>query len=239
MQTTQNTNTQSVYGSGAGAPGAAQEFVSEGGTRPWIEARVEESFLITTVEQAINWARQSSIWPMTFGLACCAIEMMAAGASRYDMDRFGAGAFRATPRQTDLMIVAGTVTYKMASRVRRLYNMMPEPKFVIAMGACTVGGGPYFKWGYHVVKGVDLVVPVDVYIPGCPPRPESLLEGLMRIQDKIRGQKLAKQKGSGKGLLDLRRGSKAEDELPVPHHTGYVTAPADGEPLRSHQKIES
>jgi NADH-quinone oxidoreductase subunit B len=155
------------------------------------------------------------------------------------MDRFGAGAFRATPRQADLMIVAGTVTYKMASRVRRLYNMMPEPKFVIAMGACTVGGGPYFKWGYHVVKGVDLVVPVDVYIPGCPPRPEALLEGLMRIQDKIRGQRLCKQKGPGKGLLDLRRGSKAEDELPVPHHTGYVTAPADVEPLRSHQKIES
>ncbi len=123
---------------------------------------------------------------MTFGLACCAIEMMAAGASRFDMDRFGAGAFRASPRQADLMIVAGTVTYKMASRVRRLYNLMPDPKFVIAMGACTVGGGPYFKYGYHVVKGVDLVVPVDVYVPGCPPRPEALLEGLMRIQDKIR-----------------------------------------------------
>ena len=125
-------------------------------TQPWIEGRFEENVITTTVEQAINWARQSSIWPMTFGLACCAIEMMAAGASRYDMDRFGAGAFRATPRQADLMIVAGTVTYKMASRVRRLYNMMPDPKFVIAMGACTVGGGPYFKWGYHVVKGVDL-----------------------------------------------------------------------------------
>src|ERR671913_1386187 len=110
----------------------------------------------------VNWARTSSLWPMTFGLACCAIEMMAAGASRFDMDRFGAGAFRATPRQADLMIVAGTVTYKMASRVRRLYNMMPDPKFVIAMGACTVGGGPYFKYGYNVVKGVDLVVPVDV-----------------------------------------------------------------------------
>ena len=113
--------------------------------QPWIEGRFEENVITTTLEQAINWARQSSIWPMTFGLACCAIEMMAAGASRYDMDRFGAGAFRATPRQADLMIVAGTVTYKMASRVRRLYNLMPDPKFVIAMGACTVGGGPYFK----------------------------------------------------------------------------------------------
>ena len=149
--------------------------------------------------------RQSSMWPMTFGLACCAIEMMAAGASRYDMDRFGAGAFRATPRQADLMIVAGTVTYKMASRVRRLYNQMPDPKFVIAMGACTVGGGPYFKYGYNVVKGVDLVVPVDVYVPGCPPRPEALLEGLMRIQDKIRGHKIAKQTAAAIGAGDEGR----------------------------------
>ncbi|HCP84928.1 MAG TPA: NADH-quinone oxidoreductase subunit B, partial [Planctomycetaceae bacterium] len=163
---------------------------------PWIEGRFEENVITTTVEQAINWGRQSSVWPMTFGLACCAIEMMATGASKYDIDRFGAGAFRATPRQSDLMIVAGTVTYKMASRVRRLYNMMPDPKFVIAMGACTVGGGPYFKYGYHVVKGVDLVVPVDVYVPGCPPRPEALLEGLMRIQDKIRGHRIAKRKNS-------------------------------------------
>ena len=172
---------------------------ASGGTQPWIEGRFEENVITTTIEQAINWARQASIWPMTFGLACCAIEMMAAGASRFDMDRFGAGAFRATPRQADLMIVAGTVTYKMASRVRRLYNMMPDPKFVIAMGACTVGGGPYFKYGYHVVKGVDLVVPVDVYVPGCPPRPEALLEGLMRIQDKIKGHRIARTAGARGG----------------------------------------
>lgn len=204
-------------------------------TQPWIEGRFEENAITTTVEQAINWARQSSIWPMTFGLACCAIEMMAAGASRYDLDRFGAGAFRASPRQADLMIVAGTVTYKMASRVRRLYNLMPDPKFVIAMGACTVGGGPYFKWGYHVVKGVDLVVPVDVYVPGCPPRPEALIEGLLRIQDKIKGHRIAKRSAEGARFAGL--GVKIDDDLPVPHHTGYVDAPADLEPQRNHQKV--
>ncbi len=204
-------------------------------TQPWIEGRFEEGVIVTGIEQAINWARQSSIWPMTFGLACCAIEMMATGASRYDMDRFGAGAFRATPRQADLMIVAGTVTYKMASRVRRLYNQMPDPKFVIAMGACTVGGGPYFKYGYHVVKGVDLVVPVDVYVPGCPPRPEALLEGLMRVQDKIRGHRIAKQRSEESRFGQL--GVKISDELPVPHHTGYVAAPYDEAPLTDHQKI--
>ncbi|TWT42964.1 NADH-quinone oxidoreductase subunit B [Botrimarina hoheduenensis] len=206
-------------------------------TKPWIEGRFEENVITTTVEQAINWARQSSLWPMTFGLACCAIEMMATGAGKYDLDRFGAGAFRATPRQADLMIVAGTVTYKMASRVRRLYNQMPDPKYVIAMGACTVGGGPYFKHGYHVVKGVDLVVPVDVYVPGCPPRPESLLEGLMRVQDKINGQRLVKIDG---GLT----GETPGDELPVPHHSGYVAlagAPEENpfgpQPLRNHQQV--
>ena len=202
-----------------------------------LEESLPSGVLLTTVEKVAGYVRKGSLWPATFGLACCAIEMMAAGASRFDMDRFGAGAFRATPRQADLMIVAGTVTYKMASRVRRLYDMMPEPKFVIAMGACTIGGGPYFKWGYHVVKGVDLVVPVDVYVPGCPPRPEALLEGLMRIQDQIRGQKLAKMKGAGEGWFDLRRGPKAADEQPVPHHSGYVVAPDDNEPLRHHQQV--
>src|SRR5499433_121987 len=152
----------------------------------WLQGRFEESMLITTLEQGIAWARESSMWPMTFGLACCAIEMMATGASRYDMDRFGAGAFRATPRQADLMIVAGTVTFTMASRIERLYAQMPEPKFVISMGCCATSGGPYWDHGYHVLKGVDKVVPVDVYIPGCPPRPEALLEAFLKLQDKIR-----------------------------------------------------
>lgn len=172
----------------------------------WIENRFEEGLIITSMDWAMNWSKASSVWPMTFGLACCAIEMMAVGGARFDLDRFGAGAFRATPRQADLMIVAGTVTYKMASRVRRLYNQMPDPKYVMAMGACTIGGGPYFKWGYHVVKGVDLIVPVDVYVPGCPPRPEALLEGIMRLQDKIRAQKIGRK---------LPKGQAMETALPV------------------------
>ena len=176
---------------------------------PILENRFDDGFVVTSLDTAIDWARSSSLWPMTFGLACCAIEMMAVGGPRYDLDRFGAGAFRATPRQADLMIVAGTVNLKMAERVRRLYDLMPDPKFVIAMGACTCGGGPYYKYGYNVVKGVDLVVPVDVYVPGCPPRPEALLEGLMRVQDKVRKMRtLRKEKDDGE-LIPVRTGSVA------------------------------
>ena len=194
-------------------------------TRPWIEGRFEDGVALTTLEQSINWARQGSLWPMTFGIACCAIEMMSAGAGRFDLDRFGAGAFRPSPRQADLMIVAGTVTYKMASRIRRLYEQMPEPKYVIAMGACTIAGGPYFEHGYHVVRGVDLIVPVDVYIPGCPPRPEAFLEGIMRLQEKIRGQRISRQREtvSGGWISHLfQAGKKTDDELPVPCMSGFV-----------------
>jgi NADH-quinone oxidoreductase subunit B len=157
-----------------------------------LDQRFEKNFMISSVDYVFNWARKSAIWPLTFGLACCAIEMIASTTSRFDIARFGAEVFRPSPRQSDLMIVAGTVTFKMASRIRRLYNQMPEPKYVLAMGACAIGGGPYFKYGYHVVKGVDLIVPVDVYVPGCPPRPEALIEGLLRLQDKMRQQTIAK-----------------------------------------------
>jgi NADH-quinone oxidoreductase subunit B len=176
---------------------------------PLLENRFEDGFVVTTLDQAIDWARASSLWPMTFGLACCAIEMMAVGGPRYDIDRFGAGAFRATPRQADLMIVAGTVNLKMAERVRRLYDLMPDPKFVIAMGACTCGGGPYYKYGYNVVKGVDLVVPVDVYVPGCPPRPEALLEGLMRVQDKVKTMRTLRKDKPSEPMVPARTGNPA------------------------------
>ena len=147
-----------------------------------IERSLPDNKLTEMIDKVVNWARASSLWPMTFGLACCAIEMMAAGASRFDFDRFGV-IFRATPRQSDVMIVAGTLTLKMAPVLRKVYDQMPEPRWVISMGSCANSGGVYNT--YHVVQGVDKIVPVDVYVPGCPPRPEGLMYGVIKLQEKI------------------------------------------------------
>jgi NADH-quinone oxidoreductase subunit B len=144
---------------------------------------------ITTLDKIYNWGRRSSVWPMMFGLACCAIEMICVAASRYDFSRFGMEVMRPSPRQADLMIVSGTVTKKMIPQIVRLYNQMPEPKYVLSMGACASGGGP-FKEGYNVVSGVDKFVPVDVYVPGCPPTPQALLHGLITLQKKIDKQSI-------------------------------------------------
>jgi NADH-quinone oxidoreductase subunit B len=146
--------------------------------------------LLTKLEDLYNWGRSNSVWPLQFGLACCAIEMIAASMARFDIARFGSEVFRPSPRQADLLIVSGTVTKKMAPQVVRLWNQMPEPKYCIAMGACAISGGP-FKQGYNVLKGIDRYIPVDIYIPGCPPRPEALLNGLMALQEKIRGQRFS------------------------------------------------
>jgi NADH-quinone oxidoreductase subunit B len=169
----------------------------------------KQGVLVTTIEELYNWGRRSSIWPMQFGLACCAIEMIATTMARYDLARFGAEVFRPSPRQADLMIISGTVTKKMAPQVVRLYNQMAEPKYVIAMGACAISGGP-FKQGYNVLKGIDRYIPVDVHIPGCPPRPEALLHAFMTLQKKIDGQPLT---GEGRPRhLD----AAAQSEFPVP-----------------------
>lgn len=157
-----------------------------------IEGRYGPNVVITSVDKIFNWSRSRSLWPITFGLACCAIEMMATSASRFDLDRLGIF-FRPTPRQSDVMLVSGTVTVKMAERIKRLYEQMAEPKWVISMGSCANSGGPYWEYGYHVVKGVDLIIPVDVYIPGCPPRPEALIDAFLQLREKIERETIAKQ----------------------------------------------
>lgn len=161
---------------------------------------------ITSLDRIYNWGRRNSVWPMMFGLACCAIEMICVAASRYDFARFGMEVMRPSPRQSDLMIVSGTVTKKMIPQIVRLYNQMPEPKYVLAMGACASGGGP-FKEGYNVVSGVDKFIPVDVYVPGCPPTPQALLNGLITLQKKIDKQSIRKVRWYKK---------EASEPIPIP-----------------------
>ena len=155
----------------------------------WLQNKFEKNFMITTVDYVFNWARKSAVWPMTFGLACCAIEMIASSTARFDIARFGSEVFRSSPRQADLMIVAGTVSVKMGPRLRLLWEQMPEPKWVLSMGQCANSGGEFYD-SYYTVQGVDTIVPVDVYVPGCPPRPEALIEGILKLREKIAKQGL-------------------------------------------------
>ncbi len=179
----------------------------------------KQGIFVTTIQELYNWGRKSSVWPMQFGLACCAIEMIATTMARYDLARFGAEVFRPSPRQADLMIVSGTVTKKMAPQVVRLYNQMAEPRYVIAMGACAISGGP-FKQGYNVLKGIDRYIPVDVHIPGCPPRPEALLQAFMTLQKKIDEQSLTGENRPRYLNVD------APGEFPVPEQGEHDLVPA-------------
>ena len=168
-----------------------------------LEEKLPNGIVLASVESLVNWTRKASLWPATFGLACCAIEMMQTGGPRADLDRFGAVP-RATPRQSDLMIVAGTLTLKMALRTKLLYDQMPDPKYVISMGSCANCGGPYWD-SYSVTKGVDQIIPVDIYVPGCPPRPEALLEGIVLLQQRIRNEDMAaKWRNEGHEVIPRR-----------------------------------
>jgi NADH-quinone oxidoreductase subunit B len=206
--------------------------MSEGLNKPEYEIppEMKNSVAITTIDRIYNWSRRSSIWPMMFGLACCAIEMICTAASRFDFARFGMEVMRPSPRQSDLMLVSGTVTKKMIPQIVRLYNQMPEPKYVVAMGACASGGGP-FKEGYNVVSGVDNYIPVDVYIPGCPPTPQALMNGLIALQKKIDTQSIRDVRWYKKGVSET---------IPVPVLGPDVMDPREYELIRQYtlQKLE-
>src|SRR5438067_535484 len=194
-----------------------------------VPEEMQSNVAITSISQLYNWSRSMSLWPMLFGLACCAIEMIATAASRYDLARFGMEVMRASPRQSDLMIVSGTVTKKMVVPIVRLYNQMPEPKYVMAMGACASGGGP-FKEGYNVVSGIDKYVPVDVYVPGCPPTPQALLNGLIMMQKKIRAQSL------GVPTSTPWYGSGPNEAIPMPVLGPDIIDPRQAEIFRKEAK---
>ena len=189
-----------------------------------VPPEMQNTVAITTLDKIYNWGRKYSAWPMMFGLACCAIEMICTAASRYDLSRFGMEIMRPSPRQADVMLVSGTVTKKMVPQIVRLYNQMPEPKYVVAMGACASGGGP-FKDGYNVVSGVDKFLPVDVYIPGCPPTPQALLHGLMKLQEMIEHQSI-------KTVRWYKR--EALEAIPVPILGPDLIDPRDFPQMREH-----
>src|SRR5215475_13723485 len=191
----------------------------------------KQGIFLTSFEELYNWGRKNSIWPLGFGLACCAIEMIATSMARWDLARFGAEVFRPSPRQADLMIVAGTVTKKMAPQVVRLYNQMSEPKYVIAMGACAISGGP-FKQGYNVLKGIDRYIPVDVHIPGCPPRPEALLHAFMTLQQRIDEQALT----GDQRPRHLR--AETASEFPVPRFGKHDLEPSANRDVFQPPKLE-
>ncbi len=195
-----------------------------------VPEELERNIFLTTVDSVYNWGRARSMWPMMFGLACCAIEMIAVQAARFDMSRFGMEIMRASPRQADLMIVSGTVTKKMVPNIVRLYNQMAEPKYVLAMGACATSGGP-FKEGYNVVSGIDKYVPVDVYVPGCPPTPEALIYGAMKIHEKVFKQSIS--------TVPWYRKNQLNEPLPMPVLGPDLYNPRDREALKRLVEIEA
>lgn len=205
-----------------------------------IPPEIQGQVAITTLDKVYNWSRRNSVWPMMFGLACCAIEMICTAASRFDLARFGMEVMRPSPRQADLMIVSGTVTKKMVPQIVRLYNQIPEPKYVLAMGACACGGGP-FKEGYNVISGIDRFLPVDVYVPGCPPTPQALLNGLIMLQKKIDHQSLKSVRWYQKNPIEAIPVPVLGPDLMDPRQYALIKQVTHQQPAaeENHSEIES